>query len=159
MDPKSDKKTISLSLNLKDFQSALGIVTKFLIILIVLSSLIAISVIGYLYSANELQKRANPNIYESDNYSIVFLENNLFYFCIIKDYNQDFIECQNPYYLIRRNETLEDGTREERVFVTTPSEQEVYQPSGSYFLSKSKIVYITEIGDESAVMEYILQNQ
>ncbi|MFQ5493345.1 MAG: hypothetical protein ACE5DX_04265 [Candidatus Dojkabacteria bacterium] len=99
----------------------------------------------------------SSGLYNSDEYNIVFLDNSLFYFCKLEDFNRDYIACNEPYYLVRRNVT-EKGKTEEKVLIRTPNEEEVYQPEGPFYIQKSKISYIAKVGDESAVIDYIQRN-
>lgn len=100
----------------------------------------------------------SSNLYNSDEYNIVFLDNNLFYFCLLEDNDDEFVRCNEPYYLVRKQEEVSEGKREEKIYVREPAEEEIYQPDGPIFLKKERIVYIAKIGDESAVLEYINDN-
>ena len=99
-----------------------------------------------------------PTLYSNSEYEIVFLNNNLFYFCKLEAFNSEYIKCNDPYYLVKRKEVQPDGTNEDKVYVTKPSDEEIYQPEGSIYLQKANIVYIAKVGSESAVMQYIDQN-
>jgi hypothetical protein len=134
-------------------------VGKFLMTLgkAILFGLIAAALVFFIYQKvmDIKSEKEAPSVYGSDEYSIVFLNNNLFYFCKLEEFNQEFVECNDPYYLVRRNETAEDGTKEEKVFVTRPVDEEIYKPEGSIFIRKETIVYVAKVGDKSAVNEYI----
>lgn len=95
------------------------------------------------------------SLYEFDQYHIVFMDNNLFYFCKLSDYNAEYIECREPYYLVRKKVDNEDGTTEEKVYIRKPSEEEIYVPEGSIYLKKDGIVYIAKLSDDSPVLDYI----
>ena len=96
-----------------------------------------------------------PTVYGSSDYQIIFMDNNLFYFCQLEDFNTEFVKCKSPYYLVRRQEEDEQGKKEEKVYVSKPEDEEIYQPEGPILLNKEKIVYISKIGSESSVLEYI----
>ncbi len=126
------------------------------IILIAIASFLGIRVLTNLDNQMSLPLL---DAFGSDTYNIVFLQNNLFYFCKIENLNSEYIKCNDPYYLVRKKEAGSDGKSEEKIYVTKPSKEEVYQPEGAFYILKSNIVYIAEIGKDSQVYSFINQNE
>lgn len=119
---------------------------------LVTAAVVAIVVLTAMLTATRLlQKTA----FAEGEYNIVYLDNSLFYFCLLSDLNSEYLECGSPYYLARTEETQEDGSTQERVYVTTPAAEEIYQPEGSIFLRKERVVYIAKVGTDSPVLKSI----
>jgi len=142
------KKTINFK---KYFKPALRVVVGFLLF----SGLLLFVLNNFINYFEKVKK--DPTLYSNSEYDIIFLNNNLFYFCKLEEYNAEYIKCNDPYYLVKRKEDQPDGTKADKVYVTTPAAEEIYEPQGSIYLRKENIVYIAKIGDESAVKQYIDQ--
>ena len=104
---------------------------------------------------NLTQRQEKNSLYSSTDYRMVFMNNNLFYFCKLTDFNDEFIACNDPYYLVREYEKDADGNQQEKVYVKKPADQEIAMPEGAIYLKKDNIVYITKIGENSPVMEVV----
>ncbi|MCA9383349.1 hypothetical protein KC909_03215 [Candidatus Dojkabacteria bacterium] len=131
---------------------------KILVVLVVLFTLgtINLVLIDYYQATRPQEPEVIPQVYNQDEYNIVYLDNNLFYFCLIEDFNPDYLKCNEPFYLVRKREdNPETGEQTEQVFVKSPEEEEIYSPDGAIYLNKDKIVYIAKIGESSPVLEYI----
>ncbi len=128
-----------------------GAIVLFLIIVAVSAIVFTFTRIGDYAAA----RTREASLYNNNEYDIVFLNSNLFYFCKLEEFNSEYIKCNDPYYLVRKKEDQADGTKQEKVYVTKPSDEEIYQPEGAIYLAKQNIVYIAKIGDKSAVMDYI----
>ncbi len=131
----------------------LVIVVKILLFLLFISAL-ALFVLNA-FNTYKKNTKAEPSLYSNQEYNIVYMNGNLFYFCQLEDFNSEYTKCNNPYYLVKRKEAGADGKSEEKVYVTTPENEEIYQPEGSIFLKKENIVYVAKVGSESSVLEYI----
>lgn len=151
---KKSATSFTLARKIFIFTKQLGIMT--VIVLIAIASILGIKVLSNL---NSQMSMPILDAFGSDTYNIVFLQNNLFYFCKIEDLNSEYIKCNDPYYLVRKKETGTDGKSEEKIYVTKPSKEEVYQPEGAFYILKSNIVYIAEIGKDSQVYSFINQNE
>lgn len=123
-------------------------------VLIVSFSLLVLSIVSL--SQNKKKNTEQPTLYNSNEYQIVFLQNNLFYFCQLNDYNKEYVECNEPYYLVRKSE---EGEAEDRTFVAKPSDEEVYQPDGPIYIRKENIVYISKVGEDSSVLQFINEQE
>jgi len=150
----SPKATSSCRLLDWNFFKILPTISLVLIFLTLLSGTI-LSII-FIKKFDEANKTDKNTLYNTEEYNIVFLNNNLFYFCKLSDFNEEYIACNNPYYLVRKTETdPETGKNTERVFVKKPQEEEIYSPEGAIYLKKDNIVYIAKVGEDSPVFEYI----
>ena len=139
----------------KKYLNYLMSAAKLIIGLFLFSGLILFILNSFQNYKEKLQ--SEPSLYSNSHYDIVFLNNNLFYFCKLEEFNSEYIKCNDPYYLVKRKETQLDGTNEDKVYVTKPSDEEIYQPDGPIYLRKENIVYIAKVGDESVVKQYIDQ--
>lgn len=107
----------------------------------------------YLYGLTMMEE--GETLYSKTEYHTVYMDNDLFYFCKIKDYNKDYIACNEAYYLVRKEVEGEEGESEKKVFIRQPEDEELYKPEGPIYLKKDKITYIAKISDDSPVYEYI----
>lgn len=134
-----------------------SIVRKSIKLCVALLVIVALS-LGSLILLDEYQSRtkvSNQNLYNNSDYQIVYLNNNLFYFCKLEDFSPEYVACNDSYYLVRKTETAEDGSKADKVYVRKPSEEELSKPEGSIYLLKENIVYIAKIGSDSSVLELI----
>lgn len=129
-----------------------------LIVFAVIFTIVAILAIRLLSKLDTLNSQPEIEAFSSNEYNIVFLNNNLFYFCKLENINSEYVKCNEPYYLVRKKETAEDGKSEEKIYVRKPSEEEVYQPDGALYIFKSNIVYIAKVGTDSQVFSVIKQD-
>lgn len=156
---EATSKSRKIEFELPTINFNLGRVLRFtakgLVVFLVLSVFTLVSLV----LVDEVKARHNvlgeQNLYNQNEYHIVYLDNNLFYFCKLQDFNNEFIACNDSYYLVRKSETKEDGTKEDKVYVRRPSEEELSKPEGAIYLLKENIVYIAKIGAESSVLEFI----
>ncbi|MBN2100374.1 hypothetical protein JW710_00555 [Candidatus Dojkabacteria bacterium] len=125
-----------------------GIVSVLVVLALILCNLV---LLDYYMKTVASEK----SVYEQDKYHIVYMNNNLFYFCKLESYNSEYVECKDPYYLVRKKEENNDGVEEDKIYVRRPAEEEIYNPEGSIYLKKDNIVYLAKLSDDSVVLEYI----
>lgn len=152
----ASKRTIAFEVPMTDFNFKLFAVrvVKAAFVFLVLTVLS----LGSLILLNEYisrEKSSQQNLYNQSEYQIVYLNNNLFYFCKLEDLNPEYVACNDSYYLVKKTETDAAGKKEDKVYVKKPSEEELSKPEGSIYLLKENIVYIAKIGAESSVLDLI----
>lgn len=146
------KKKTNLLETLKKIFSGLFISWKVIIALGVTFLVVTGSI---LFGTKLINKLQDKTLYETKKYYTVYLQEGLFYFCKLHDYNSEYLECRDPYYLVRDQVKNAQGKLEDKIFVKRPADEEIYKPSGAMFLKKDRIVYIVKIDDNSPVLKYM----